>query len=141
MAQGKNGPPASGSEMTYQGKRELQQQEGTREGVYFEPSVDIYETEDSLTLVADVPGSTVEDIDVDLRDSVLTVSARGGKVDERWKPLYQEYRLGHYLRQFRLGQQIDQGRIAARIKDGVLVLTLPKAESAIPRRIQVGTAD
>ncbi len=141
MAEKQNGSPAAGTEMTFREKRELQQQQGTRAGVYFEPSVDIYETEGSLTLVADVPGSTVKDIDIDLRDSVLTVSARAGRMDERWKPVHREYRLGNYLRQFRLGQQIHQSRIAARIKDGVLTLTLPKTQSAIPKRIQVQTAD
>jgi hypothetical protein len=55
MAEKQNGSPAVESEMSFREKRELQHQEGTRAGVYFEPSVDIYETEDSLTLVADVP--------------------------------------------------------------------------------------
>ena len=131
----------AGSEMALREKRELREQPGTREGIYFEPKVDIYETDGSLTLVADVPGATVEDIEIDLRDSVLTLVARTGRVDERWKPIYREYRSGHYLRQFRLGQQIDQSRIAARIKDGVLTLELPKAQSAIPKRIRVQTAD
>jgi HSP20 family protein len=141
MAQNQTGAPSAGSEMTVREKRELQRQEGTREGVTFEPNVDIYETEDALTLVADVPGATAEDIDVDLRENVLTVTAGGSRVEERWKPVYREYRSGHYLRQFRLGQQIDQARISARIKDGVLTLTLPKAESALPKRIRVDTLD
>ncbi len=130
-----------GGEMAFREKRELRQEEGTRAGVYFEPSVDIYETEDSLTLVADVPGVGADDIEVDLRDNLLTLTGHVGEVEERWKPLYQEYRVGHYLRQFRLGQQIDQKRISAQIRDGVLTLTLPKAESALPKRIQVQTVD
>ncbi|HEY7461881.1 MAG TPA: Hsp20/alpha crystallin family protein [Gemmatimonadota bacterium] len=141
MAEKQNGSPAAGAEMAVREKREVQQQEGTREGLYFEPAVDIYETGDALTLVADVPGTTVEDVEIDLRDNMLTLSARTKRPDERWKPVYREYRSGHYLRQFRLGQQIDQSKIAARIKDGVLTLTLPKAQSAIPKRIQVRTND
>ena len=129
------------TEMALREKRELQHQEATRAGVYFEPSVDIYETEDALTLVADVPGTTVEDVDIDLRDSVLTLSARSGPTPDGWKAVHREYRQGGYLRQFRLGQHIDQSKIAARMKDGVLTLTLPKAASAIPKRIRVETAD
>jgi HSP20 family protein len=124
-------------EMAFREKRELQQQEGTREGVYFEPSVDIYENDKSLMLVADVSGATAEDVELDVRDNLLTITARTTPVDPRWRPLYQEYRVGHYLRQFRLGQQIDQNRIGAELKDGVLTLTLPKAESAIPKRIKI----
>lgn len=127
----------AGRDMTVHDKREIREQEGTREGLYFQPSVDIYESDESLTLVADVPGSTADDVEIDLRDNLLTLTARASRLDERWKPLYQEYRLGHYLRQFRLGQQIDQKRISAQIRDGVLTLTLPKAESAIPKRIQI----
>lgn len=127
----------AGGEMAFGEKRELQREEGTRAGLYFEPSVDIYENEDSLTLVADVPGVEADDVQLDLRDNLLTITARAGQAEERWRPLYQEYRVGHYLRQFRLGQQIDRTRISAQLKDGVLTLTLPKAESAIPKRIQV----
>jgi HSP20 family protein len=132
--------PGEGREMPYREKRELQQQEGTRAGLYFEPPVDIYETEESLTLVADLPGVAPEDIDVDLRENLLTITAPAQPVDPRWRPLYQEYRVGHFLRQFRVGQQIDQSRISAQIRDGVLTLTLPKVESALPRRIQVQTS-
>ena len=131
---------AEGHEMAYREKRPLQQQEGTRAGLYFEPAVDIYETDESLTLVADVPGTSPEELEVDLRENTLTISGRTRPLDSRWKPLYQEYRLGHYWRQFRLGQNIEQSKISAEVKDGVLRLTLPKAESAIPRKIQVHSA-
>lgn len=131
----------AGHEIAFREKREIQREAGTREGLYFEPAVDIHENDESLTLVADVPGASGEDVEMDLRDNLLTITPRAPKVEERWKPLYQEYRLGHHLRQFRLGQQIDQSRISARIKDGVLTLTLPKAESALPRRIQIRTAE
>ncbi|MBA2565384.1 MAG: Hsp20/alpha crystallin family protein [Gemmatimonadetes bacterium] len=135
-----NGSQGGGQEMALREKREVQQQEGTREGLYFEPAVDIQENETELTLIADVPGTGSEDIQVDLRDSLLTLTGTARAVEARWRPLYQEYPEGHFLRQFRLGQQIDQSRISAEMKDGVLTLTLPKAQSAIAKRIQVQTA-
>jgi HSP20 family protein len=110
---------------------------GTYSGPYFEPRVDIYETEDALVLSADLPGARAEDIQTDVRDNLLTLTAQVNKQEESWKPLYREYQTGHYMRQFRLGQHIDQSRITAQLKDGVLTLTLPKAERAKPRRIEI----
>jgi HSP20 family protein len=110
---------------------------GTHQGQYFEPAVDIYETDEAIVLCADVPGVLPEDIHTDVRDNLLTLTAQVRPTDEKWKPLYREYAVGHYARQFRLGQQIDQMRISAQLKDGVLRLTLPKAEKARPRRIEV----
>jgi HSP20 family protein len=110
---------------------------GTYQGVYFEPAVDIYETDDSLVVQADLPGVAAEDVETDLRDNLLTLTARVKPLASKWKGSYREYQLGNYIRQFRLGQQIDQTKIAAELKDGVLVLTLPKADNARPRRIEV----
>jgi HSP20 family protein len=115
-------------------------QQGTYQGPYFEPAVDIYENDQAIVMKADVPGVEAGDIDTDLRDNVLTITARVGSRDDKWKPVYEEYRVGHFTRQFRLGQQIDQMKISAELKDGVLTLTLPKADSAKPRRIEVKTA-
>jgi HSP20 family molecular chaperone IbpA len=126
-------------DLSVQEKRELKAEESTRSGLYFEPSVDIYETASSLTLIADVSGIRSENLEVNIRDSVLTLNGHVKELDERWKPIYEEYRIGHYTRQFKLGHQIDQAKITAVIKDGVLTLTLPKAEAAHPRRIQVQT--
>lgn len=122
-------------------KEELRGGEGTREGTYFKPDVDIYETDDALMVVADLPGTTAEDIEIDLRDNTLTLT---GLVDDGrqsdWQPLYTEYQSGHFMRQFRLGQHIDQSAISAEYDDGVLHLTLPKAEDAMPRKIEVNTS-
>ena len=110
---------------------------GTYEGQYFEPSVDIYETDEALVVRADLPGAVPEEIQTDIRDNLLTLTAKVKGLDPSWKPLYREYTPGHYVRQFRLGQHIDQERITAELKEGVLQLTLPKAERARPRRIEV----
>ena len=122
-------------------KREAKQEEATREGIYFEPRVDIHETAGALNLVADVPGSTPDQLEIHLRESVLTLTARVNEPDKRWRPVYEEYRIGHYSRQFRIGHQIDQAKISAKMKDGVLTLALPKVENAQPRKIRVDLAE
>jgi len=131
---------STGQEIAIQHKQELQEAEGTREGTYFRPNVDIYETAKALTLMADVPGTAAEDFEIDLRDNLLTIVGSVHEVNSDWQPLYSEYRVGHFMRQFRVGQQIDQTKISAEINDGVLKLTLPKAESAKPRKIEVRTS-
>lgn len=127
-------------ELSVRQKEELQTQEGTHEGIYFKPDVDIYETDKALTVVADLPGTTGDDIDIDLRENKLTITATVDDVEDRWRPLYTEYRTGHFMRQFQLGQNIDQDKITAQISDGVLRLTLPKSENARPRRIEVSSS-
>jgi HSP20 family protein len=112
--------------------------EHTRPGVVFLPAVDIFETEDAITILADMPGVKAGDLTVDLRDDVLTldgeVKSPEGKEE---RELLREYRTGRYYRQFTLSQVIDQQKIAADLKDGVLRLNLPKVEAAVPRRIAV----
>jgi len=125
------------SDIQVREKQAVTREPGTWEGAYFEPRVDIYETADALTLTAELPGVEAEELQTDLKDNLLTVTARVRPVEGTWKPLYEEYNVGHYLRQFRLGEQIDQAKISAQLKDGVLTLTLPKAEAAKPRRIKV----
>src|SRR5690554_3151534 len=131
---------STGQEIAIQHKQELQEAEGTREGTYFRPNVDIYETAKTLTLMADVPGTAAEDFEIDLRDNLLTIVDSVHEVNSDWQPLYSEYRVRHFMRQFHVGQHIDQTKISAEINDGVLKLTLPKAESAKPRKIEVRTS-
>jgi HSP20 family protein len=140
MAKNKNDKREESRELTVRNKEELQAEEGTREGIYFKPAVDIYETDKALVVLADVPGCKANDFEIDVRDNLLTLTGMVSPVDDRWTPLYQEYRTGHFMREFRLGQQIDQSKISAELNDGVLKLTLPKAESAQPRKIKVKTA-
>ncbi len=113
--------------------------EETREGRFFKPAVDIFETEDALQVVADVPGADPDSFDIDVRDSMLTITATCDALESRWKPVYEEYRTGNFMRRFRLGQQIDQSKIAANVNNGVLELTLPKGDQARPRKIEVST--
>jgi len=106
--------------------------------VVFTPAVDIFETEKDITLLADMPGVKAGDLNIDLRESVLTldgdVKSPEGDVE---KDVIREYRTGKYYRQFTLSQVIDQAKIDAVLKDGVLRLRLPKVEAAAPRKIAV----
>jgi len=112
--------------------------EQTRPGLVFTPAVDIFETEKEITLLADMPGVTSSDLNIDLRDNVLTLDGDvkapegGGETD-----VIREYRTGKYYRQFTLSQVIDQAKIDAELKDGVLRLGLPKVQAATPRKIVV----
>ena len=112
--------------------------ERTRPGLTFTPAVDIFETEKAITLIADMPGVRSENLDIDLREDVLTLSGEPdvpGKEGET--PILEEYRIGRYVRRFTLSDVIDQSKIEAEISNGVLTLVLPKAEKAVPRKISV----
>lgn len=111
--------------------------EATREGPLFRPDVDIFEREDSLVLIADIPGATNDGIELDTKDHTLNISARVTGIDPSWKPVYLEYEIGDYTREFKLGQIVDVGKIHAQVRDGVLNVHLPKQEKALPRKIPV----
>ena len=119
-------------------KQELDQnaKELTREGPYFSPAVDIYGNDKELVLLADMPGVSSEDVEIDLREDVLTIL---GKVrgEETGEELLSEYRTGNYFRSFRVTDMIDQSKITAGMSDGVLKLVLPKAEKAVPKKILI----
>jgi len=112
--------------------------EQTKPGPVFTPSVDIFETDKAITLLVDMPGVKADDLNVDLRDDILTLT---GDVDPAVAPpgelVYGEYETGRYYRQFSLSEVIAQEKIDAKLADGVLRLTLPKVEKATPRRIAV----
>lgn len=116
-------------------------EESTRPGAYFQPPVDIFETNDALVVVADMPGVPSDGVEVNLNGDQLTIEGRVRADDyEGLKPLHVEYGVGGYYRQFTLGKQIDRDAIEAQLKNGVLMLKLPKAEHAKLRRIQVKAA-
>jgi HSP20 family molecular chaperone IbpA len=131
---------ASGHELQVQQKRELAEtkEEATIPARTYLPATDIYETDEALRVILEMPGVEKGNVDVRVEDGVLKVD---GKLDlAKYKglvPLYTEYNVGHYSRSFRLSSKIDQNRIAAELKDGVLSLMLPKAEEARPRTIQI----
>ena len=113
------------------------QQETTRERErYVAPPVDIYETPDGLTVLADLPGVGKDGLDIQVKDDLLTIVARAEN-GQRGEPIYREFQLVNYQRQFQLHDAVDAARISAEFKHGVLTLRLPKAEEAKPKKIEV----
>src|SRR6266516_6243016 len=103
---------------------------------YVTPPVDIYETPESLVVIADVPGIDPAHLEVQVDKHILTL--RGQTPYQMPGDLrYREYTLVSFFRQFELGEQIDQDGIRAELKQGVLTLTLAKAAKAQPRAITV----
>lgn len=115
--------------------------EQIKPGLVFTPAVDIFESEREITVLADMPGVKADNLNIDLRDNVLTLI---GEITPFEGPDEQdiliEYEVGKYYRQFTLSEVIDQSKIDAKITDGVLRLNLPKVEKATPRRIMVKAA-
>ena len=131
---------AEKQELTVREKKELvAKEEKTVPGRYYVPYADIYETDEALTVVMEMPGVEKSRLNVALENDVPKVD---GQIDftkyKVMEPVYAEYNVGHYARSFTLSNKIDQEKISAQLEDGVLTLTLPKAKQARPRRISIG---
>jgi HSP20 family protein len=131
---------AAAQELAVREKQELaSKEEKTYPGRYYVPVTDVFETDEALTVVMEMPGVERKDVNVALENDVLRVE---GRIDftkyEGLEPVYTEYNVGHFARTFTLSNRIDQERIGAQLEDGVLTLTLPKAKEAQPRRIAIG---
>jgi HSP20 family molecular chaperone IbpA len=112
--------------------------EQMKPGLIFNPSVDIYETENEIIILADMPGVKGKNVSIDLKENILTLDGDiEGLESSEEEFLAREYQTGRYFRQFSISEQIDQSKIDAELNDGVLRLTLPKAEKAVPRKIEV----
>jgi HSP20 family protein len=125
-------------EITAKEKQPVEGQEKTRAGRFFLPKVDIYEFDDSIKLWVDMPGVKEGDVEVTLKEGVLTITGTvSTEAYAKLSPLYTEYNVGNYFRQFELHEDIDDKRIGASMKNGVLELTLPKGEPVQARRIEI----
>jgi HSP20 family protein len=109
----------------------------TREGAWFVPDVDIVEKQDAITLYADLPGTTKENVDIDVREGVLTLTAKVEPVEKNHEVVYREYDIGGYSRRFTLGERIDPDKISAKLDNGVLTLVLSKTEAHKPRKVEI----
>jgi HSP20 family protein len=127
------------TDSTTQGKQAPEDRaEPTRNRATYRPPVDITEKSEELLVHADMPGADPQSIDIQFEDRSLTIHA---SVPERQAEgtsyLLHEYGIGDYHRVFQVSEEIDATKISAEFKDGVLILHLPKAESAKPRKIEV----
>jgi HSP20 family protein len=110
-----------------------------RTGRPWSPAVDIFETEDSLTVKADLPDVKIEDIDIRVENYTLTLRGhRKFEKDENvkgWHRIERSY--GDFVRSFAVPSTVDTEKVAAEYKNGVLTITLPKKEAAKPRQVKV----
>jgi HSP20 family molecular chaperone IbpA len=117
------------------------QGERTRPRYSYIPQTDIYETPDSIVVLAEMPGVSPDQVDITLERRVLTIRGRAEDQEHaNYRRIYSEYEDGDYERVFTLAEDIDRDRIEARHKNGVLHLVLPKAESAKARKIALTAA-
>jgi len=124
-------------ELAVREKQELAtKEEKTTPGRYYVPAADIFETDEALTVIMEMPGVQKNNVGIGLENDVLRVD---GQIDfsnyKEMDPVYTEYNIGHYTRGFVLSNKIDQSKISAQLDSGVLTLTLPKSKDALPRRI------
>ena len=106
------------------------------ENRYMVPPVDIYETDNALAVILALPGVHKDGVDIRVDQDILTIK---GKI--RYQPpknqIRGEFGLMDFFRQFQLSDEVDQEKITAESKNGVLTITLPKAEKAKPRQVKI----
>jgi len=128
----------SEKELQVQPKHEVRQGgESTKPEKQFVPAVDIFETEEAVTVVAEMPGVAKTGIEVSLEEGVLTLIGERHNGIEKGAPLLREYETGRYVRKFTVSETIDQEHIKATMANGMLTLMLPKLPPVSPRRIEV----
>src|SRR5437868_1375569 len=104
---------------------------------YVAPEVNIFESKDQYVLEAEMPGVNKEGLEITLQDNILTITGHRADPAIGGEPLYRESRKADYRRVFELDPGIDGEKISARVDQGVLTLTLPKAERVKPRKIAI----
>jgi len=110
----------------------------TEPRLMFTPPIDIYESEEGLVLVADLPGVTLENLELQVQDNKLTLFGRVNRyVPEGVLGQHEEYGVGDFLRSFILSDEVDHEHINAKLNNGVLKVVLPKAARAEPRKINI----
>lgn len=127
------------NELALQQKKEVETPaERTEAARYYSPYTDIYELEDRVVVVMEMPGVDKSALDITLEKNLLTVTGNiNSQAYEELEPIYTEYNVGNFSRTFTLSTQIDSSKIEAGMEDGVLRIDLPKAGEAVARRIEV----
>jgi HSP20 family protein len=105
---------------------------------YIRPRTSIYEMEDAVRIIMDVPGVSRENLDIHYDRGEMTITAKRETWDrDKLKSCYCERFDGHYRRVFALDNTLDANKIDAKLKQGVLELTIPKVEAAKPKKIEI----
>jgi HSP20 family protein len=118
-------------------ERNLQGREETRSNErYIRPAVNIIEDEEGLILTADIPGASKEALDINVEKGILTISAPAQHT-VTGTSAYREFELASYYRQFTIPESLDHEKARADFVNGILILRVPKAEVAKPKRISV----
>jgi HSP20 family protein len=103
------------------------------------PSMNVWETDEAVVVEAELPGFSIEDVDITMTGKEVTISGTRAHTEPKGKVfLRRERPTGRFSRTLRLSTDIDGSRGAATLQNGVLTVTLPKAEEARPRKIRVG---
>jgi HSP20 family molecular chaperone IbpA len=114
------------------------QQQPTKPVATILPDVDVWEDAAGITLTADLPGVSMQGLDVRVDNDTLLIDGDASlDMPEGMEAVHAELRTGHFRRGFALSRELDTTRIDAKLKDGVLTVTIPKAETAKPHRIEV----
>jgi len=102
------------------------------------PVYDVSENADAFNIRVNLPGLNRDAVEISIEDEMLNiVGKRSNPAPEGWRPLRRELPEGDYRLSLRLNVRIDEAKIKAKVEDGVLDLTLPKAEEVKPRKIKV----
>jgi HSP20 family protein len=113
---------------------------GSSAGRRWVPAMDLAETKDHLVLRGDLPGLTEDDIEIEIKDNVLTVSGeRKAENEEKGEGYHRvERAFGRFSRSLSLPQGIDPEQVDAKFDKGVLEVRIPKPAEAKPTRVQIG---
>jgi HSP20 family protein len=119
--------------------RRVKPQETTAStGWFYQPRIDVIEDAEEILVIADLPGATRENVDVNFEDGRLRIH---GHVSPRQAPeatyVIQEYGVGDFERELLVGDVVEAEKLSATMQNGVLTIHLPKSEKSKPRRIPV----
>lgn len=108
----------------------------------FSPSLDVREDEDAFTLYVELPGVSSDDVDITVEDNVLTISGQRAGYDDVEEGQFRrvERYFGRFHRSVRLPDRVMAADVTARYVDGIITITVPKAEDAKPRRVAIEAA-
>lgn len=106
---------------------------------FWSPAVDIYETDENIVVKAELPGVDKKEVSVEVKDNTLILKGERRREKEVKEENYHrvERSFGTFMRSFSIPVTVRQDQVKARFKDGVLEVTLPKAEEAKPKQVKV----